>query len=206
MLLILLACAKPVPPPTLGAAIPTLELRPKECTAILGIGEQRRGEGDVESARWTWTEGYNRCGPGYGFLGRLATLDSEDAPDEAVKLAVRELREPGPFGATVHFVTQTWSRVTPSTQSEVRALGGDATAPLFMPDLGAALAWSKSIVCDGEAEVTVTPGNGPFRVDAACRGTVLSRWFVMREVPVLIAPMAMPVVPPSVPEAAPTAP
>ncbi len=166
MLLILtLACAHR-PTETVGS-------EPATCDEAFERGATLYNRGADDTALAIWVDGYNRCGPGYGFLATQAVVASKrEAYDDAARLVMRELREARPSTRALQLLIALKLKVSPGVMTEVLAMGRTAEAPVFVPDISGEYAWIRFLVCGGKEEaLRQSLVDGLDRMEFVCAGS-----------------------------------
>jgi hypothetical protein len=157
-MLLLLACAHKAETGFVAPPIPNYD--PScEKAAVAGIEQNKSSN---YSAAWnTWDAGYQRCGPGYGFLVLLAVEKARQGDwDAAADLTIRELSEPFPNTASIDLMASLLPKVSPEKRAQILALGTTTEKPLIVPSVGAEYEWIE-LLCGQRIPVKQALIQGP---------------------------------------------
>ncbi len=154
MLLVLLACMHRPPTTASSAEVPgDPSVSADPCTLLFDRGVALYNAGSTERAATTWTGGYTQCGPGHGFLAQQALAAAKlEHYDDAARLALQELSEPGPTPLALKLLIAMRLQVSTAVTSEVYARGRSPEGAIMVPDIQGEYAWIRLLLCSGREE------------------------------------------------------
>ncbi len=124
---------------------------PDPCSATLDHGADLYNAGKADPAVKVWTEGYAKCGAGHSFLAHEGVAAAKAQHfDDAAKLAMQELSEPGPDPLALKLLVALRGSVSPEIIVAEQGMGRSAAAPIMTPDVGGEYAWIRYLTCGGK--------------------------------------------------------
>jgi len=120
----------------------------EECRATLRVGAKLHDAGKYDDAIKTYRDGFERCGPGNGFLGEIGySLAAKGDFDGAADQYLAEVRVPGAPKTTFGNLAQSLSKLSAAKLKTVTDTGTRPEAPVFVPEIGAEYFWAENIAC-----------------------------------------------------------
>lgn len=123
---------------------------PAECALLHVEAQLRQARHQVERARAALLLGRARCPADRGFAAELGDLHAVSGDLEgAAAHYITAVTGPDPPETAFRHLARIYRRLRPTTRDRIRALGGSAVAPLFVPSIGHEYAWVATFACAG---------------------------------------------------------